>query len=130
MLTKSDSESFITLLMFFYFINIIIPYKLLTSYAGTHGGSVGGQFEDTWNGESADEQNGNAMEMIIDTLQDLADSEMLSDWAQRDLVEYLDKVKGELGVEDDRGDEGDGPEDIDDNQNIQEQILKDFKRFL
>ena len=100
---------------------------LLAVIEGTHGGSVGGQFEDTWNGESADEQNGNAMEMIIDTLQDLADAELLSDWAQRDLVEYLDKVKGELGAEDDGGD---GPEDIDDNQNIQEQILKDFKRFL
>ena len=103
---------------------------LLAVIEGTHGGAVGEQFEDTWNGEPADEQNGNAMEMIIDTLQDLADAELLSEWAQRDLVEYLDKVKGELGAEDNGGDEGDGPEDIDDNQNIQEQILKDFKRFL
>lgn len=103
---------------------------LLAVIDSTRGGMVGQQFEDTWNGQSADEQNPNAMEEIIDTLQDLADAELLCDWAQRDLVKYLDKVKGELGAQDNGGDEGDGPEDIDDNQNIQEQILKDFKRFL
>ncbi len=105
---------------------------LLTSIIeGIHGWSVRGQFESTWNGESVEEQNPNAMESIIDTLQGIVDGELLSESAQRDVITYLDRIKEEMNLEgDDDIEDKEFKNDDDDNQNLQEQILKDFKRFL
>lgn len=101
---------------------------LLTALiTGQHGWNVGEQFERTWDGsQSVEDQNGNAMEKIVGTLEDLVSSELLSKWAVIDIVTYIRRVKEGLA----RQDEDEDEEPTDDNQNLQEQILKDFKRFL
>jgi hypothetical protein len=60
-----------------------------------HGWAVADQFEDTYNGESFEEQNHNALQYIHQILQELVeDSDVLSDSAVDDLQSYLD----ELGI--------------------------------
>lgn len=105
---------------------------LLTAViTGQHGWAVGEQFENTWNdSQSVEDQNGYAMEKIIETLEDMVNSELLSDWATRDTLTYITRVKEELSRQDEEDEEEDEEEPTDDNQNLQEQILKDFKRFL
>lgn len=95
---------------------------------GQHGWAVGEQFEETWNGQSAEDQNPNAMELIINTLEDMVNGELLSDWAQRDTLTYLNRIKEEMSGQDEEEDEEDEEEEepTDDNQNLQEQELSEI----
>ena len=66
---------------------------LITS---SHGWAVADQFEDTFNGESFDEQNGNALVYIRSFIQGLLKSDLLSDDAQEELQDYVDDLENYL----------------------------------
>lgn len=63
---------------------------LITS---AHGWAVADQFEDTFNGESFEEQNGNALVYIRSFIQGLLKSDLLSDDAQEELQDYVDDLE-------------------------------------
>lgn len=111
---------------------------------GNYGGSVSEQFSDTWNGGDIEDQNPTAMEYIKETMQDLITGEFFSDSVNEDIKQYLDKIGGVNGDEDDNiddefysreeeinygveDDERPVPDEM--NEAIQK-IKSDFKRFL
>ena len=53
-----------------------------------HGWAVADQFEDTFNGESFEQQNGNALRYIKACVEDIISSNILSEEAQEELIEY------------------------------------------
>ena len=59
---------------------------LITS---AHGWAVADQFEDSFNGESFEEQNSNALVYIKGAVQGLISSRLLSEDATEELQEYL-----------------------------------------
>ena len=62
-----------------------------------HGWAVASQFESTWDDRSADnvsEQNSNAMDYIMDTINDLIKySEVFNEDAIDELQQYVDEIK-------------------------------------
>jgi hypothetical protein len=72
----------------------------------------------TWNGKTSASDEGNAMWFIKGPLESLLSAEILNDSAQNEVITYLERISKEMGNE-----------EKDDN-NLQEQILKDFRRFL
>ena len=63
---------------------------LITS---SHGWAVADQFEDSFNGEPFEEQNGNALAYIKSVIQGLISSRLLSEDATKELYEYLVDLK-------------------------------------
>lgn len=63
---------------------------LITS---AHGWAVADQFENTFNGESFEEQNSNALVYIRSFIQGLLKSDLLSDDAQEELQDYVDDLE-------------------------------------
>jgi hypothetical protein len=64
--------------------------SLITS---SHGWAVADQFEDTFNGESFEKQNGNALVYIRGNVRGIIKSDLLNDSAQEDLQDYLDELE-------------------------------------
>jgi uncharacterized membrane protein YukC len=58
-----------------------------------HGWAVAGQFEDTFNGKSFEEQNYNALMYIRETLDKLLNSDLLSEDTQDELQTYRDELE-------------------------------------
>jgi hypothetical protein len=71
-----------------------------------HGWAVAEQFEDTFNGESFEEQNYNALRYIQETIDVLLNGDLLSEDAQDDLQLYADELMVYLA-----GGEGDGEDE-------------------
>ena len=68
--------------------------KIVKSYIGAHRGwAVAEQFEDSYNGEPFEEQNGNALLMIRDIVRTLANSDVFAEKAVDDLKDYLDELE-------------------------------------
>jgi len=67
---------------------------LVSGYiSNRHGSAVSEQFEDTFsNGESFEEQNDSALQYIKDDIQDILDSDVLSDSAIDELEDYRTRL--------------------------------------
>ena len=63
-----------------------------------HGWAVADQFEDTFNGESFEEQNTNALNYIRQTIKDLLESELLEGESENDLQDYADELEDYLAT--------------------------------
>ena len=61
-----------------------------------HGWAVADQFEDTFGGESFEEQNDNALRYIRETVEQLLRSELLSETAHDELQSYRDDLEDYL----------------------------------
>jgi hypothetical protein len=66
-----------------------------------HGWAVAEQFEDTFNGESFEEQNYNALMYIRTTVENILRSEVLSEKAHDELFTYADDLEDYIVGEDD-----------------------------
>ena len=62
----------------------------------SQGWAVADQFEDTFNGEAFEEQNGNALRYIRSCVQGLIKSDLLNDDAREELQDYLDELEDYL----------------------------------
>jgi hypothetical protein len=68
--------------------------KIVKSYIGAHRGwAVAEQFEDSYNGESFEEQNGSALLMIRDIVRTLAHSGTFDEKEAEGLQDYLDELE-------------------------------------
>ncbi len=63
-----------------------------------HGWAVADQFEATFNGESFEEQNGNALRYIHDTLRRIINSDVFNDESLDALDSYYGDLKEYMGV--------------------------------
>jgi hypothetical protein len=66
-----------------------------------HGWAVAEQFEDTFNGESFEEQNYNALMYIRTTVENILRSDVLSENAHDELFTYADDLEDYIVGEDD-----------------------------
>lgn len=83
---------------------------------GKHGWAVSEQFNDTWNGESAEDKNGNAMEAIVETLQSLVENDLVSEYGKREIQNYLNRVENELNPSFEDEDDEENEENINENK--------------
>jgi hypothetical protein len=73
---------------------MVTTVELIASYINSkHGWAVAEQFESTFNGESFDEQNFNALKYIKDTINNVLKSDVLSLESQDELQEYQSKME-------------------------------------
>jgi hypothetical protein len=73
---------------------MVTTVELIASYINSkHGWAVAEQFESTFNGESFDEQNFNALKYIKDTVNNVLKSDVLSLESQDELQEYQSKME-------------------------------------